>query len=74
VRRHHGHFYFFFGVGAACNRLKPRAGPQDVRKDIRTVRELMGHKNINTIQEYSHLADDHQKAAVENMNPLEGRA
>jgi site-specific recombinase XerC len=37
--------------------------------DISTVRELMGHRNINTTQKYSHLADDHKKAAVEKMNP-----
>lgn len=42
--------------------------------DISTVRELMGHKNINTTQKYSHLADDHKKAAVEKMNSLEARA
>ena len=36
--------------------------------DISTVRELMGHRNIHTTQKYSHLADDHKKAAVEKMN------
>jgi integrase len=36
--------------------------------DISTVRELMRHKSINTIQKYSLLADDHKKAAVEKMN------
>lgn len=42
--------------------------------DISTVRELMGHKNISTTQKYSHLADDHRRAAVEKMNPSETRA
>lgn len=39
--------------------------------DIRTVQELLGHKSINVTMKYSHLADDHRKAAVEKMNPLE---
>ena len=41
--------------------------------DIRTVQELLGHKPITVTMRYSHLADDHRKAAVEKMNPLEGR-
>lgn len=60
--------FFFFGVGAACNTLNPSTGPQDVRKDIRTVRELMGHKTIKPTMRYSHLAEAHKKAAVEKMN------
>ena len=42
--------------------------------DIRTVQELMGHKSINVTMKYSHLADDHRKAAVEKMDPLEDSA
>jgi integrase len=42
--------------------------------DIRTVQELLGHKSINVTMKYSHLADDHRKAAVEKMNPLEDSA
>ena len=42
--------------------------------DIRTVQELLGHKSITVTMKYSHLADDHRKAAVEKMNPAEGRA
>jgi integrase len=38
--------------------------------DIRTVQELLGHKDIKTTMKYSHLADDHKKAAVEKMNPF----
>lgn len=37
--------------------------------DIRTVQELMGHKDIKTTMKYSHLAEAHKKAAVEKMNP-----
>jgi integrase len=37
--------------------------------DIRTVQELMGHKDIRVTMKYSHLADDHRKAAVEKMKP-----
>lgn len=36
--------------------------------DIRTVQELMGHKDIKTTMKYSHLAEAHKKAAVEKMN------
>jgi integrase len=38
--------------------------------DIRTVQELMGHKDIKTTMKYSHLAEAHKKAAVEKMNPV----
>lgn len=41
--------------------------------DIRTVQELMGHKSINVTMKYSHLADDHRKAAVEKIDPLKAR-
>lgn len=36
--------------------------------DIRTVQELLGHKNINQTMRYSHISSDHRRAAVEKMN------
>jgi integrase len=39
--------------------------------DIRTVQELMGHKDIRVTMKYSHLADDHRRAAVEKLKPPE---
>lgn len=36
--------------------------------DIRTVQELLGHKNIAQTMRYAHLSQDHRRAAVEKMN------
>lgn len=36
--------------------------------DIRTVQELMGHNVIAMTLRYSHLADEHKKAAVERLD------
>src|ERR1700675_125303 len=38
--------------------------------DIRTVQELLGHKNIAMTMRYSHLSADHRMAAVEKMKPV----
>ena len=35
--------------------------------DIRTVAELMGHKNIQMTMRYAHLAQAHKRAAVERL-------
>ncbi len=35
--------------------------------DLRTVQELMGHKNIEMTVRYSHLAPKHTLAAVEQL-------
>jgi len=37
--------------------------------DIRTVAELMGHKTLAVTMRYAHLAPDHQRAAVERLEP-----
>lgn len=41
--------------------------------DIRTVQQLLGHKNITMTMKYAHLAEDHRQAAAEKMNPQEAR-
>ena len=33
--------------------------------DIRTVQELLGHKDIRVTMRYAHLAPDHMKSAVQ---------
>lgn len=38
--------------------------------DIRTVQELLGHKNIVQTMRYAHLSADHRFAAVEKMTPV----
>ena len=35
--------------------------------DLKTVRELLGHKSIEMTMRYSHLSPDHKRAAVERM-------
>ncbi len=37
--------------------------------DIRTVAELLGHKTLAMTMRYAHLAPDHQRAAVERLEP-----
>jgi integrase len=37
--------------------------------DIRTVAELMGHRTLAMTMRYSHLAPDHQRAAVDRLEP-----
>ncbi len=36
--------------------------------DIRTVQELLGHKDIKMTMRYAHLAPDHMKRAVEVLD------
>jgi len=38
--------------------------------DLRTVQELVGHKNITMTMRYAHLSPNHKRAA---MNALEAR-
>lgn len=35
--------------------------------DLRTVQELMGHKDINMTLRYAHLSPDHKRAAIETL-------
>jgi hypothetical protein len=35
--------------------------------DLRTVQELMGHKNILMTMRYAHLSRDHKPAAMETL-------
>lgn len=39
--------------------------------DLRTVAQLMGHKTIQMVMRYSHLAPEHQAAAVEKLCPAD---
>jgi site-specific recombinase XerD len=32
--------------------------------DIRTVADIMGHKNISMTMKYTHMADEHKQRAV----------
>lgn len=41
--------------------------------DIRTVAELLGHKTLAMTMRYTHLAPDHQRAAVEKLIPTATR-
>jgi integrase len=40
---------------------------------IRTVAELMGHKTLTVTMRYAHLAPDHQRAAVDRLEPTATR-
>ncbi len=40
--------------------------------DLLTVKELMGHKNIEMTLRYSHLSCDHKKHAVRALDVLNG--
>ena len=37
--------------------------------DLRTVHELAGHKTIAMTVRYSHLAPEHNQAAIEKVDP-----
>jgi site-specific recombinase XerD len=36
--------------------------------DLRTVQQLMGHKDIKMTMRHAHLAPEHLRAAVEKLN------
>lgn len=41
--------------------------------DLRTVVELLGHKTLQMVMRYAHLATEHQASAVDRLVPSEGR-
>jgi integrase len=41
--------------------------------DLRTVAELLGHRTLQMVMRYSHLAPEHQASAVDRLVPVEGR-
>ena len=41
--------------------------------DLRTVAELLGHRTLQMVMRYSHLAPEHQASAVDRLVPAEGR-
>ena len=73
-------------VGGAFNVARKRAGLDDVRfHDLRhtfasrlvqggvplyDVMHLMGHKSLDMVQRYAHLAPDYQKGAIQVLNRL----
>jgi integrase len=41
--------------------------------DLRTVAKLLGHRTLQMVMRYSHLAPEHQASAVARLVPAEGR-
>jgi integrase len=41
--------------------------------DLRTVAELLGHRTLQMVMRYSHLAPEHQASAVDRLVPTGGR-
>ena len=41
--------------------------------DLRTVAELLGHRTLQMVMRYAHLAPEHQASAVDRLVPAEGR-
>ena len=41
--------------------------------DLRTVAELLGHRTLQMVMRYSHLAPEHQASAVDRLVPAGGR-
>jgi len=41
--------------------------------DLRTVAELLGHRTLQMVMRYSHLAPEHQASAVDRLVPTTGR-
>ncbi len=37
--------------------------------DLRTVAELLGHRTLQMVMRYSHLAPEHQASAVDRLVP-----
>ena len=41
--------------------------------DLRTVAELLGHRTLQMVMRYSHLAPEHQASAVDRLVKMENR-
>ena len=41
--------------------------------DVRVLKDILGHEQLNTTQIYTHVSDEHMQSAME-MNPLAGAA
>ena len=41
--------------------------------DLRTVAELLGHRTLQMVMRYAHLAPEHQASAVDRLVPAEGQ-
>jgi integrase len=41
--------------------------------DLRTVAELLGHRTLQMVMRYAHLAPEHQASAVDRLVPAKGR-
>lgn len=60
------------GMGLSAHKLRHTAATlmyQQGKVDIRALKEVLGHANLNTTQIYTHLSDEHIKSAFD-ANPL----
>lgn len=46
---------------------------QSGKVDVRVLKDILGHEQLNTTQIYTHVSDEHMQSAME-MNPLSGAA
>lgn len=54
-----------------CNRHTFASRQVMARVDLRTVAELLGHRTLQMVIRYSHLAPGHQASAVERLVQIE---
>jgi site-specific recombinase XerD len=46
---------------------------QSGKVDVRVLKDILGHEQLNTTQIYTHVSDEHMQSAME-MNPLASAA